>query len=143
MQKGLEFHKSQAFFAILLAFMAGVFIASFRTIGIQAELAILLIAISVGALAVYRKNYNRTRRELFKTKAGIMAGCLIAVFALGVWRFDSFYNAHSRLIGYAGTGKGGREIILNGYVNGEPDVKGNKMRLIIRARSLTAEGEEA
>ena len=65
-------------------------------------------------------------------------GALFLVFIFGIIRFNSFNLANSILNQFADVQVGGKglPVILNGYIDDEPDVSGLKSQLIFRAKEL-------
>lgn len=146
-------HKSQILFYLLLVFIGGVFVASFLPVSQTWILILLILAIGLIAISGYQKTYSRR---------GLFAGLLFLVFVFGVIRFNSFNFTNSILKQFADTeilgvgpqrGEGpnevgtpqnagnsvggkGIEVVLNGYIDDEPDVSGNKMNFVFRAKEL-------
>ena len=85
-------HKSQILFSLLLAFVGGVFVASFVSVSQTWILVFLIIAIGLIAISGYQKTYSRR---------GLLAGALLAVFIFGIIRFNSFNLANSILNQFA------------------------------------------
>ena len=122
-------HKSQILFYLLLAFICGVFVASFLPISQTWILVFLILAIGLIAISGYQKTYS---------KKGLLAGVLFLVFIFGIVRFNSFNFSNSILNQFAGVEVGGKGMLvtLNGYIDDEPDVNGIKSQLVFRAKEL-------
>lgn len=150
-------HKSQVLFHLLLAFIAGVFVASFfRVVEVPAFnktamplpelslpglpvsqtwiLVLLIGAISLIAISVYQKTYS---------KKGLLAGVLFLVFIFGVIRFNSFNFSNSILNQFADVKVGGKgmPVSLVGYVDEESDVNSDKTQLVFRVKELIVRDE--
>lgn len=146
-------HKSQILFYLLLAFIGGVFVASFFQVvevpaitgtampspelslpGLAVPqtwiLAFLIIAIGLIAISGYQRTYS---------KRGLLAGVLFLIFIFGIIRFNSFNLANSILNQFADIEVGGKgmPVTLAGYVDEEPDVNGDKSQLVFRVKELT------
>lgn len=113
----------------MLVFIFGVFIASFLSVS-QAWILVFLI-FSIGLIAV--SGYQRTY-----SKRGLFAGLLFLVFVFGIVRFNSFNFANSILVQFADVEVGGKgmPVSLVGYVDEEPDIKGDRTQLVFRAKEL-------
>lgn len=122
-------HKSQVLFFLLLAFLAGVFVASFLPVSQTWILVLLILAIGLIAISGYQKTYS---------PKGLLAGVLFLIFIFGIIRFNSFSFANSILNQFADVQVGGKGIAvtLNGYINDEPDINGVKSQFIFRAKEL-------
>ncbi len=114
----MGFHKSQIFFYLLSAFIAGVFINSFELLDTAGLLVSVIIGVAIIAIS-------------FKSRSGLLAGFLILAFAAGGTRFNIFNNADDNKLGNLA----GREIALAGYVDSEPEVDGNRERFAFRTES--------
>jgi len=115
-------HKSQVLFYIIIAFLGGVFVASFLAVSQTWILIFLILAISLIAVSGYQRTYS---------KKGLLVGVLALVFIFGVIRFNSFNLANSILNQFVGT-----EVTLNGYIDEEPDTNGLKSQFIFRVKEL-------
>lgn len=107
-------HKSQVFFYLLSAFILGVFFSSVWVI--SDKLVLVFVVVGLAGIAL---SYNN--------KFGLLAGFLILAFAVGGARFNSFdkTNDLSEFIG--------QDISLNGFIDSEPEVDGNRVRFVFRA----------
>lgn len=108
-------HKSQVFFYLLSAFIMGVFVASFSLVSIFSAWILAIFGMAIITLG-------------FKNKFGLLVGFLIIFFAIGVLRFDYFNQATSGLDNLVG-----REVILNGYIDSESDIDGNRAKFVFSA----------
>ena len=122
-------HKSQVLFYLLLVFIFGVFVASFLLVSQTWILICLILAIGLIAISGYQKTYS---------KKGLLAGILFLVFIFGIVRFNSFNFSNSILNQFADIDIGGKgmAVQLNGYVDEEPDVNGDRAQLIFRVEEL-------
>jgi competence protein ComEC len=122
-------HKSQVLFYLLLAFIGGVFVASFLPVSQTWILVLLIVAISLIAISGYQRTYS---------KKGLLAGVLFLVFIFGIIRFNSFNFSNSILNQFADIEVGGKGLAvqLNGYVDEEPNTNGDKAQLVFRAKEL-------
>ncbi len=115
----MGFHKSQVFFYLLSAFIGGVFVASF----FEFSLSFVFIFILAGIAMVVLSG--------FKNKLIVLVGFLILVFAGGIARFNNFsaegVNLKSSLVNSVG-----QEVILNGYIDSELDIDGNRARFVFK-----------
>lgn len=122
-------HKSQVLFCLLLAFIGGVFVASFGSVSQAWILILLILAIGLIAISGYQKTYS---------KKGLLAGALFLVFVFGIVRFNSFSFDNGILNQFADVEVGGKgmKVMLAGYVDEEPDINGDKSQIIFRAKKL-------
>lgn len=132
-------HKSQIFFFILLAFIAGVFAGSFFNIpNLAVESTALVCAVLI---AIF---YRRGSR-LLNVKIGL-AAFLTLFFVLGVVRFNYVNSRQHNLQKFAEAQaqvidpkhKHPIKVTLNGYIDDEPVVSGSKQNLVFRALKLIA-----
>src|SRR3989344_6671568 len=142
-------HKSQILFYALLSFIFGVFVASFLPVSQTWILVFLVFAIGLIAISGYlprtksapsgggQRNYLVRGQKTF-SKKGMFAGVLFLIFIFGIIRFNSFNFANSILNQFADIDIGGKGIAvqLNGYIDEEPDVNGDKSQIIFRAKEL-------
>ena len=82
-------HKSQILFYLLLAFICGVFVASFLPVSQTWILVFLILVISLIAISGYRKTYSRR---------GLLTGALFLIFIFGIIRFNHFDSKNYGLI---------------------------------------------
>lgn len=111
--------------------MGGVFAASiFR---LPQNLILILTALSIGIIGV--SSYNKTF-----SRAGILTGALLFVFALGIIRFNFVSLSKSILSQFSDIEAGGRgvEVLLRGYVSDEPTYQNSKAQFIFKAKQLIA-----
>ncbi len=92
-------------------------------------LVFLIVAIGLIAVSGYQKTYS---------KRGLLAGFLFLIFIFGIIRFNSFNFANSILNQFADVEVGGKGmgVMLNGYIDDEPDVNGLKSQLVFRVKKL-------
>lgn len=124
-------HKSEILVFILAAFMGGVFAASiFR---LPQNLILILTALSIGIIGV--SSYNKTF-----SRAGILTGVLLFVFALGIIRFNHVSLSKSILSQFSDIEAGGRgvPVLLKGYIDDEPVYKNGKAQFIFKTKQLIA-----
>ena len=126
---GKTIHKSEILFYLLLAFLAGVLVASFLEISETWILALLIFAIGALGISAYQRTYSAR---------GILVGAALLVFIFGVIRFNSFNFANSILDQFAGKQARGKGVgvILKGYIDDEPDINGTKSQFIFKAKEL-------
>lgn len=127
----MPLHKSQILFFLLLVFMGGVFAASI--FGVPQNLILILTALSIGIIGV--SSYNKTF-----SRAGILTGALLFVFALGIIRFNYVSLSKSILPQFADIEAGGRgvPVLLKGYIDDEPVYKNGKAQFIFKTKQLIA-----
>lgn len=123
-------HKSQVLFYLLLAFIGGVFVASFLSVSQTWILILLILAISLIAISGYQKTYSKRR---------LLAGVLFLIFIFGIVRFNSFNFSNSILTQFADVEIGGKGMTttLVGYINAEADINGDKSQLVFLVKELT------
>src|SRR3989338_5128858 len=107
-------YKSQVLFYLLLAFIGGVFVASFLAVSQTWILVFLIFAIGLIAISGYQKTYS---------KKGLLAGALALVFIFGIIRFNSFNLANSILSQFAD-------------VEEEPNIDSDKAKIVFRVKEL-------
>ncbi len=107
-------HKSQIFFYLIASFLGGVFVTSLFPISLSVVLFLTLAGISLFVISA-------------KNKYFILSGFILLSFAVGIARFDQVSSYRSGLENMAG-----RNIVVNGYINNEPESDGNKMKFILR-----------
>src|SRR3989344_2015576 len=122
-------HKSQVLFYLLLAFICGVFVASFLPISQTLILVFLIVAIGSIAISGYQKTFS---------KRGLFIGALSLVFIFGIVRFNSFNFANSVLNQFADVEVGGKglPVTLLGYIDEEPNINGDKAQIVFGAKKL-------
>lgn len=108
-------HKSQVFFYLLSAFIGGVFFASLFNIPTSLVYVFLIAGIACIALAG------------FKNKILLLVAFILIVFAGGTAKFNYFNSNGGNLIDMAG-----QEVVLNGYIDSEPDNNGNRSRFVFK-----------
>src|SRR3989338_391034 len=134
-------HKSQIFFWLLLSFLSGIFVASIfsarggsasgEDVGPAFIYTGLITAIGLIGGFGYDKSFNGKL---------ILAGVLGVAFLFGVIRFNSANFDQGRLDVFTGreAGEKGVEVVVNGFVDDETVVKGNRSEMILRAKELVA-----
>lgn len=122
-------HKSEILFYALIAFICGVFVASFVYLNQSLVLILIIFAIGFIAISGYQRIYRRR---------GILFGALLLIFVFGVVRFNSFNFSNSILTRFADVEAAGKGVPVNlrGYINEEPDIKGDKSQFIFRVKEL-------
>ncbi|MBI2674689.1 MAG: ComEC family competence protein [Candidatus Yanofskybacteria bacterium] len=124
-------HKSQVFFWSLASFLIGIFVASVFSVG-QVFIYVGLIA-AIGFIAVfgYQKSFNQK---------GMLAGFLGVAFLFGIARFNSVNLRQDVLDIFVDlkASRKGVEVVVNGYVDDEPIIKGSKAEVVLRAKELIA-----
>lgn len=125
----MSFHKSEILFFILLAFVGGIFLASFWTISQSFILILIIIGIGIIGVSAYHKTFSHS---------GILVGVFLFIFALGIIRFNYVSLSQSILSQFSDIEAGGRgvEVILKGYVGDEPTYQNSKVQIIFRARQI-------
>lgn len=132
-------HRSQVFFFILLAFILGVFAGSFLNISKTVVLAIALVCASL--IAIF---YRRGSRMLNIPIA--LVAFFTLFFALGVLRFNIVNSRQQTLTKIA---EGQQNVVdpeerrpikvsILGYIDDEPERRGDKQQFIFRAKFLDA-----
>jgi len=124
-------HKSQIFFWLLVSFLSGIFIASIFEVGQVFIYIGFIVAIGFIAVFGYQKSFNQK---------GLLAGFLLVAFLFGIARFNSANLKQDALDVFVGLEAGGKgvEVVINGYVDDEVVVKGNKSEIILRVKELVA-----
>lgn len=122
-------HKSEILFFLLLVFAGGVFTASVFTVSQNIILIAVILSIGVLGISAYHKTFSR---------AGILTGVLLFVFALGIIRFNYVSFSKSILSQFSDIEAGGRgvAIILKGYVADEPVYKSDKAQIIFLVKQI-------
>ncbi|MDP3696925.1 MAG: ComEC/Rec2 family competence protein [Candidatus Taylorbacteria bacterium] len=134
-------HKSQVFFYLLSSFILGVFWASFFHFSVSLILILSVASISIIVLSGFTPPLKdpSLSRAGFRNKYFILAGFLILVFAGGIARFNHFSaiggsasggNFKSSLVNSIG-----HEVLLDGYIDSEPDIDGNRTRFVFKTGS--------
>ncbi len=125
-------HKSQVLLYLLLAFLAGVSIGSFVSLGSTT----MLVIFGLGALAVmlfWRKKW-----------ALVVAGLSLIFFTFGSWRIETAKLDHGILrqfsINLTISPDGKTKINLKGYIADEPQANGDKQELILRVKQYSVPG---
>jgi competence protein ComEC len=113
----MDLHKSQTFFYLLLAFIVGVFTASFGIISMIGILVVTVCGLFVIAIS-------------YQNKRGILAGFFILAFALGGFRFIHADSMRGNLEEQAG-----REVTLTGFIDSEQEVSGTKASFVFKTRN--------
>src|SRR3989338_1711653 len=123
-------HRSQVLFALLSAFLAGVFLASLMRISWSLILIFSILGISIIAVAGYEKTFGRF---VSKRKKGIVIGFLLLVFALGLGRYSAFEYGHTLLEEFNNRDS---EVILRGYISDELENDGAKTKFTFRVKEI-------
>lgn len=111
----MGFHRSQVFSYVLSAFILGIFTASLLSFS-QSFIYILLI-VGVSIIALFGL---KNRWPLFIT-------FMLVAFAIGGARFNNFSSSVGSLSDVIG-----QEVTLNGFIDNEPEIDGNKARFIFK-----------
>ena len=119
----MGFHKSQIFFYLLSAFIIGVFLASIFNFSQSFVFVILIVAISVVALVLPLKNSNFSR-------AGLLVVFLFIALLTGIVRFNQFNLTENSLEKFIG-----QEVALNGHIDNEPEIGGNRARFVFKTNN--------
>ncbi|MCR4280990.1 MAG: ComEC family competence protein, partial [Candidatus Kaiserbacteria bacterium] len=115
--------KEYLLLAIILGFLAGVFARSFFSFGLAVAGFMALLAIASLLLAYA----DRTKREPL-----IVIAIALVAFGAGIWRMNS-----AVLVGEPElTSRIENEITVEGFVEAEPDVRENSMRISVHADTL-------
>ncbi len=133
----VNMHRSQIFFYILLAFILGVFAGSFLSIPKMAVLAITLVC--AGLIAVF---YRHNSRMLNISIA--LAAFLTLFFLAGILRYNAVNSRTRNLQKFAEAqenvidpqNRHPIKVTVYGYVADEPQISGDKQRLIFLAKRL-------
>jgi competence protein ComEC len=131
-------HKSQVFLGMWVAFLAGVGVGSFWIISSSTLLALVVVAAVVLGASAYRRTFGDSSSGIWRRKIGFLAGCLLLVFSLGVWRFNAYDAGHSFVAQFADrTVKGNpQSVTLCGYVDGDFETHGTKARFTFRVKEI-------
>src|SRR3989344_6317636 len=108
-------HKSQVFFYILSAFILGVFLASFFNFSQSFIYILLIVGICIIALLGLKNRWS------------LLIAFMLIVFAGGAARFNFLNSNHGVLEDLVG-----QEVSLDGYIDSEPDIDGNKARFVFK-----------
>lgn len=127
----MPFHKSEILFFILLAFIGGIFLASFLAVSYSFILVLIIISIGITGVSAYHKTFSRS---------GILVGALLFVFALGIIRFNYISLSKSILSQFSDIEAGGKgvAVVLKGYVDDEPTYQNGKAQFVFNAKQLIA-----
>src|SRR5262245_49589161 len=134
-------HKSQVFFYLLLSFIVGVFIASFRALNDQLIQLFILCAAAVMGISAYRHTFAHSAEGVRRRKIGFLLGCMLLVAALGVYRFTYVINETGVLDQLVNLQIGKDEKIdiqfnYVGYVAGDPEIKGDRQQFSFRVKRV-------
>ena len=132
-------HRSQIFFFILLAFILGIFAGSF--LNISKTVALMIAMVCAALIAIF---YRRGSRMLNIPVA--LAAFFALFFVLGVLRFDVVNSRQQALTKIA---EGQQNVVdpenrrpikvaILGYIDDEPEQRGDKQRFAFRAKTLEA-----
>ena len=108
-------HKSQVFFYLLSAFILGVFLASFFNFSQSFIYILLIVGICIIALLGLKNRWS------------LLIAFMLIVFAGGAARFNFLNSNHGVLEDLVG-----QEVSLDGYIDSEPDIDGNKARFVFK-----------
>lgn len=124
-------HKSQVFFYFLAAFLLGIFTASL--FNFDQFLIYIGLVVAVGLIGIfgYHRNFNGKI---------LLTGFLGIAFFFGVIRFNSNNFAQDKISVFTGLKAGEKdvEVIVNGYVDDETIIKGNRAEITLQAKELVA-----
>ncbi len=131
-------HKSQVFLMVLLAFLIGIGVGSFWAISSTTLLVLVGVATLVLGVSAYHRTFGPTPRGARRRKLGFLAGCLLLVFVLGVWRFNVYHAEHSIVAEFANRTVGGKAlpVVMVGYVDGDVQVSGSKASFAFRVKEI-------
>ncbi|MDO8561621.1 MAG: ComEC/Rec2 family competence protein [bacterium] len=115
--------KENILFALIFGFLAGVFVRSFYSVGLAVVGFAALLAVSAVLLILT----DRTKR-----KSLIIVSVALIAFAGGVLRMNSAVLVGDPEL----TARLGKEIVVEGVVSEEPDVRENNVRLSLNADNL-------
>ncbi len=137
-------HKSQILFYFLAVFVLGVFISSFWDLNQIGVLAIILTGTIILVVSAYQQTFGQDKNGIRRRKLGIMLGCLVLVFALGIFRFNQFSSSHSIAGEFADNIVGGKAVpySVRGYVASDPENEGSRTKFILRVRQIVVPDEE-
>ncbi len=122
-------HKSQLFFWLLAGFLVGVFAASFLNFNQVFIYVGLITAIGLIGVFGYNKGFNKNM---------LLAGFIVLALLFGVIRFNSADFGKDSIDVFVDLKAGQKniEVVVNGYIDNEPVVKGDKAELVLRAKEL-------
>lgn len=134
-------HRSQIFLFLLLAFIAGVAAGSFWAV--SQKVVIVAIIICASAIAIF----FRRGSKLLNPKIALGA-FLVLLFLFGILRFNL---SHSRFRGLEEFAKAAErlqnvsaenrfKIILVGYIDGEPEPRGDKQQIVFKSKQALSAG---
>lgn len=136
-------HQAEAFFYLIISFLAGVFAASVSALDSRTVIAAVLAGVIVIAVSGYEKTFARSKKAERNRLLGIVIGAACLVFAAGIARYNYFSLGHSVLETFAQHQAGGKGIpvTVGGYVDDEETISsaGNG-QIILRATALVSDG---
>lgn len=111
---------------------------SFLSISDRTILVLFLIGAFFVSISGYDKTFGQSKRGVQKRKSGILIGCLLIIFGLGIFRFNQFDLVHSQLNQFADDIIGGKGVsyVLTGYITNDPSIKGNTTKFVFRAKNI-------
>lgn len=132
-------HHSEVFWFLLLAFIGGIFTGSFFSIPQTWVLGLLL------ACVVFIAVFFRRDSKFLKPRMAL-AAFLVLFFTFGLLRFNLTQASYQVLKKFAEASEQLRNIneknrprvTLLGYVDTEPEIKGDKQRIVLKSKSLNA-----
>ena len=134
-------HKAQVFCYLMLAFLAGIGVASFyqnMTLG----LVLILTGTIIVTVSGYHKTFSRSRRAEFLRRLWVLIGCLLLVFAAGSIRYDVFSSNNGVLVQFANhqVKHSGIAVDMTGYVDGEESISNGSGQFPLHVTSLISMG---
>src|SRR3989344_2693967 len=137
-------HKSQILFYILSFFVLGVFMGSFWTISQIGILLSILLGTIVLVVSGYQGTFGEDKKGMERRRKGILAGFLILIFTLGIFRFNQFNSDRNVIRQFTDNIIGGKGVnySFGGYVAGDPENKGDQTKFIFRIKRIIAPGKE-
>ncbi len=135
-------HKSEVFFYLILAFLAGIFVASLVSDAPTTALVLFLIGVIIVAVSGYHKTFAWSKKAQLYREVGVLVGIAVLVFGVGMVRFGYFSSSHGVLDEFAQhqVKEKGITITLNGYVDDEETISSSgKGQIVFRATSLISD----
>lgn len=129
----MDLHKSQVFFILLCAFIVGVFGSSIVGVPYAVIPTLLLVAIAIISISIYRKTFDDSPRGASRRKLGAVIGFAIMSLAFGLWYFNQYSLGHSYLKEVADKNI---TVTLRGYVDSEIDVNEKSSKFVLRVKQI-------